>query len=302
MKAAVLHEYGGPSKLKYEDFEDPTPGPGEVRVRVLASSINPVDWKMRSGEARERFPVQFPGILGRDVAGIVESIGDGVAGFQQGDKVFALARKTYAELCVVPATDLAHVPEGLEMTAAGTVPLVSLTGDQLIREASEVQPGQTILLSGAMGSVGRCALWCALELGAKVIAGVRKSQMDEALALGATAVINLEDEDDLARVGVLDAVADAVGGKLGPKLLAKVKPGGAYGTLLGPPQDAILHPLVRIKPMMARPVAETLVRYGEALRDGTLKLPIDRVLPLKDAAEGQAIAEKGGAGKVVLVP
>ena len=302
MKAAVIHEYGAPSRLKYETVDDPKPGAGEVRVRVLAGSVNPVDWKMRSGEARERFPVQFPGILGRDVAGVVESLGEGVSGFAEGDKVFALARQTYAELCVVKAADLAHVPEGLDMIAAGAVPLVSLTGDQLIREASEVQAGQTILLTGATGSVGRCALFCALELGAKVIAGVRKKQIDEALALGATVAIAIDDADELARIGFVDAVADTVGGKLAPKLLAKIKPGGVYGSLLGPPADADLHPLVRVKPMMAQPRAETLVHYGEALRDGKLKLPIDHVLPLAEAAEAHTAAEKGGVGKIVLVP
>lgn len=302
MKAAVLHEYGAPSKLKYEDVQDPQPGPGEVRVRVLAASVNPVDWKMRSGEAKERFPVEFPGILGRDVAGIVDALGDGVSGFAEGDKVFALARRTYAELCVVKASDLAHIPEGLDMIAAGTVPLVALTGDQLIRVGTEVQPGQTILLTGAAGSVGRCALFCALEIGAKVIAAVRKKQIDEVLALGATAAIDLGDEDDLARVGLVDGVADTVGGKIAPKLLAKVKPGGTYGSVLGPPKDAVLHPLVQVKPIMAQPRPETVVHYGEALRDGKLKIPLDRALPLAEAAEAHASAEKGGVGKIVLVP
>ncbi len=302
MKAAVLHEYGSPSKLKYEDFEDPQPGPGEVRVHVHAVSVNPVDWKMRSGEARERFPVEFPAILGRDVAGIVESIGEGVTGFAEGDKVFALANKTYAELCVVKASDLAKIPDGLEMTAAAAVPLVSLTGDQLIRNATEVQSGQTVLLTGATGSVGRCALFCALELGGKVIAGVRKKQMDEALSLGAIAAINLDDEDDIARIGLLDGVADTVGGKLAPKLLAKVKPGGAYGSLVGPPKDAHLHPLVRVNAMMAHADADTVRHYGEALRRGKFKLPIDRVLPLSHAGEAQALGEKGGVGKIILAP
>lgn len=302
MKAAVLHEYGPASKLKYEDFADPKPGPGEVLVRVLAASINPVDWKMRSGEARERFPVQFPGILGRDAAGVVETLGQGVEGFHEGDKVFALTSQTYAELCVVKASDLAHIPEGLDMTAAATVPLVALTGDQLIREATEVQAGQTILLTGAVGSVGRCALFCAREIGAKVIAGVRRKQMDEALKLGAIVAIDLDEEDDLARVGLLDGVADAVGGKLAPKLLAKVKPGGVYGSLLGPPRDAELHPLVRIKPMMAHPNPETLVHYGEAVRDGKLHIPLGRVMPLAEAADAHTAAEKSGAGKIVLVP
>lgn len=302
MKAAVLHEYGGPSKLKYEDFPDPQPGPGEVRVRVLAASVNPVDWKMRSGAAKERFPVEFPGILGRDVAGVVDSLGEGVTGFQQGDKVFALARRTYAELCVVKASDLAHIPDRLDMVTAGTVPLVSLTGDQLIRKATEVQAGQTILLTGAAGSVGRCALFCALEIGAKVIAGVRKKQIDEVMALGATAAIDLSDDDDLARVGLLDGVADTVGGKIAPKLLAKVKPGGTYGSVLGPPQDAALHPLVQIHAMMAQPDPATIAHYGEALRDGRLKIPLERAMPLAEAADAHALAEKGSVGKIVLVP
>lgn len=302
MKAVVLHEYGTPSKLKYEDFEDPKPGPGEVRVRVLAVSVNPVDWKVRSGEAKERFPLTFPAILGRDVAGVVESIGEGVQGFHEGDRVFALAHSTYAELCVVKASELAHMPEGLEVTVAGAVPLVALTGDQLIREATEVQAGQTILLTGATGSVGRCAMFAALEIGAKVIAGVRKKQKDEAMALGAVAAIDLEDHAELASLGLVDGVADTVGGKLGPALLAKVRPGGAYGTLLGPPQGAILHPLARVKPMMAQPRPETVAHYGQAVRDGKLKLPVSQVLPLHDAAAAQAKAEKGGVGKIILVP
>ena len=302
MKAAVLHEYGAPSKLKYEDMPDPEPGPGEVRVRVLATSINPVDWKMRSGEAKALFPVEFPDILGRDVAGIVDALGDGVTGFAEGDRVFALTRHTYAELCIVKATDLAHIPEGLDMVAAGTVPIVSITGDQLIRSATQVQAGQTILLTGAVGSVGRCALFCALELGAKMIAGVRKKQIDDVLALGATAAIDLSSDDDLARVGLLDGVADTIGGKLAPKLLAKVKPGGNFGSVLGPPKDAELHPLVRVQPMRAQPDATTIVHYGEALRDGRLKIPLEHAMPLKDAAEAHAMAEKGGVGKIVLVP
>ena len=302
MKAVVLHEYGGPSKLKYEDFPDPVVSAGEVRVRVFAVSVNPVDWKIRSGAAKERFPMEFPGILGRDLAGVVESVGEGVEGFSIGDRVFALAQHTYAELCVVKASDLAHMPEGLDMTAAGTVPLVCLTGDQLIREAVELQAGQTVLLSGATGSVGRCALLAARELGANVIAGVRKKQVEEALKLGAVAAIDLEDDDDLARVGLVDAVADTVGGKIAPKLLAKVKPGGTFGSVLGPPRDAELHPLVRIKPMMAHPHPETVVHYGEALRDGRLQLPLTEVMPLAEAAAAHSAAEKGGVGKIVLVP
>lgn len=302
MKAVVLHEYGGPSKLKYEEFPDPVAGPGEVRVRVLSVSVNPVDWKIRSGAAKERFPLEFPGILGRDVAGVVDSVGEGVEGFAVGDRVFALTQRTYAELCVVKASELAHMPEGLDMTAAGAVPLVSLTGDQLIRQATEAQKGQTVLLTGAAGNVGRCALLAAKELGAKVIAAVRKKQIEEALKLGATAAIDVEDDEELARIGFVDGVADTVGGKIAPRLLTKVKPGGTFGSVLGPPIDAELNPLVRVKPMMAHPDPATIVHYGEALRDGKLDLPIAQVMPLAEASEAHSLAEKGGGGKVILVP
>lgn len=301
MKAVVLHEYGPPKNLKYEEIKEPHPGPGEVQVRVLAASINPIDFKMRSGAAKERFPVEFPAVLGRDVAGLVQKLGEGVEGFAVGDRVFALAWHTYAEYCVVKASELAKIPEGLEIPAASTVPLVSVTGDQLIHQAAGVQQGQTVVLTGALGSVGRCAMFCALEIGAKVIAGVRKKQLDEARDLGAVEAIDIGDKDDLARVGFVDAVADTVGGEVGTALLAKVKPGGNYGSLVGPPQGAALHPLVHVNPMMAHPDAAAMVHYAEALRDGKLKIPVERMMPLADAAEAHALAEKGGGGKIVLL-
>jgi len=302
MKAIVLHEYGPASNLKYEDFADPKPGAGEVLVRVQAASLNPIDWKLRSGAAKAIFPLSFPAVLGRDVAGTVRELGEGVENFAVGDRVFALSHATYAELCVVKAADLAKIPDGLEMTTAAAIPLVALTGDQLIRKAANLQPGQTILLTGAMGSVGRCALFAALEIGAHVIAGVRKHKMDEAMVLGAIAAIDINDNASIAALGALDGVADTVGGSIAAKLIAKVKPGGIFGTVVGPPTNAALHPTVKVNHIMASPDAATIVHYAEAVRDGKLKLPIDRVLPLAKAAEAQTAAEKGGIGKVILTP
>jgi NADPH:quinone reductase-like Zn-dependent oxidoreductase len=301
MKAAVLHEYGPPSNLRYEDFADPKPGEGEVLVRVSSTSINPVDLKMRSGAAKDRFPVEFPGILGRDVAGIVREVGEGVTTFAPGDRVMALAWHTYAELCIVKATELAKIPEGLEVTTAAAIPLVSVTGDQIVRDAAKAQPGQTILITGALGSVGRCAVYSAKELGAKVIAGVRSKQLEEAKALpGVIEAIALDDDEAIARLGLLDCVADTVGGDTAPKLLAKVKQGGNFGSVLGPPKDAALHPTVQVNAIMAHPDPATYIHYGEAIRDGKLILPIDRMLPLSDAAEAHAIAEKHVSGKIIL--
>ena len=301
MKAIVLHEYGGPEKLKYEDFEDPKIGEGEVLVKAASTSINPVDWKMRSGEVRAMFPVEFPGILGRDVAGIVREVSPEVTGFVPGDRVMALASKTYAELVAVKAADLARVAEGVDLAEAGGLPLVVATGDQLIRKALELQPGQTVLVTGATGSVGRVAVHAALKVGAKVIAGVRSKHLDDAKKLGAMEVLALDDENAFHSLGLLDAIADTVGGKTATALLAKVKPGGRFGTLLGPPEGAGLHPTVEIRAMSAVPDPRTLEIYSQDVRDGKLMIPIDRMVPLEEADEAQAAAEKGGVGKILLL-
>ena len=301
MKAVVLHEYGGPDKLKCEDAPDPEPGEGQVLVRVAAASINPIDWKMRSGAAKERFPVEFPAILGRDLSGTVRSVGAKVEGFAPGDKVMALAWKTYAELCVVNASDLVHVPEGMDLVEAAAVPLVTLTGEQLITLGTNIQKGQTVLVAGALGGVGRSAVFTAKQGGAVVIAGVRKAQKQEAQELGADEVIALDDDSDLERLGFIDAVADTVNGETAQKLIAKVKQGGVYGSVVGPPANAKLHPTVRVQPVMAKPDAAKLRWLAEQVAVGKLRIPIDRMVSLEDAANAHAAAEKGGVGGKILL-
>lgn len=143
-------------------------------------------------------------------------------------------------------------------------------------------------------------MFAAMEVGAKVIAGVRRRQMDEAMALGATAAIDVEDERSLALLGVVDGVADTLDHEVAAKLMGKVKPGGTFGSVLGPPSNAALHPTVRVRAMMAVPDPRTVAHYAEALRDGRLKLPVDRVMPMAEAAEAHALAEKGAKGKIVL--
>ena len=301
MKAVVLYQYGGPERLKYEEVDDPVAGPGEVLVRVASASINPIDWKMRSGEEKSLFPVEFPGILGRDVSGIVRSLGEGVTAFAPGDKVFALALKTYAELCVVKASDLAKVPEGLDLIVAGSLPLVTLTGEQLIRIGIGIQPGQTVLVAGALGGVGRSAIRTAKDMGAKVIAGVRERQLDDAVNLHADHVIALDDENAMAKLGMLDAVADAVGHETAQKLLSKVAPGGVFASVLGEPANTAMHPRVRVVVVRCVPDAPRMIKLAEAVRDKRLEIPIDRMIPLAEAGKGQAAAEEGGIGKVVLL-
>jgi len=300
MKAVVLHAYGPPSNLKYEDFADPTAGPGEVLIRVHAAGVNPIDWKIRSGATASRFTTTFPAILGYDFAGTVQALGEGVTGFAAGDRVFGRTDNCYAELTTVKASELAKVPEGLDLTVAGALATPVTTADQLIHEAVNAQPGQTILLTGALGSVGHVALFAAIESGVKVIAGVRKQEIDKAIALGATAAIDVNDDAALQSLGVVDAVADTIGGPLANKLLAHVKPGGNFGALTGPPSDAALHPTVTVHAFSSHPDAKAMLHYAETIRDGKLKFTADILLPLASAAESHTKAETGGVGKIVL--
>jgi NADPH:quinone reductase-like Zn-dependent oxidoreductase len=301
MKAVVLHEYGGPSNLKYEDVDDPVAGEGQVLVRVTASSVNPIDYKIRSGAMKAYMPLELPAILGRDISGIVREVGAGVTGFAPGDRVIALGNNAYAELAVVKAEDLAHVPEKLDLAEAAALPLVTLTGEQLITRGAKIQSGQTVLVAGAAGNVGRSAVWTAKKAGAIVFAGVRKSQMKEAAELGADQVLALDDAAAMEKLGLIDAVADTVGHETAEMLLGKVKQGGVFASVLGPPGNAKMHPTVKIESVRVVPDASMLKTLAEDVVAGKLKIPIDRMVPLADAGEAQAAAEKGGIGKVLLL-
>src|SRR6202142_264215 len=199
MRAVVLHEYGGPEKLKFEDnVPEPQISGDTVLIAAAAASVNPIDWKMRSGMRRKDFPLSFPAILGRDVSGVVRAVGANVKHFKPGDRVLALSNKTYAELVAVAGSDLTHLPDGLNLADAAAIPLIALTGEQLVRLATRVQKGQTVLVTGALGSVGRAAVHTAKKMGAQVIAGVRKKSLKDAEALGAAGVVAIDDDDAIA--------------------------------------------------------------------------------------------------------
>ena len=242
MKAIVVHEYGGPEVLKYEDYPDPVPGTGEVLVRVAAASVNPIDYKRRAGLTKDFYPMTFPGLIGVDMSGTVAKLGPGVGGFSVGDQVFAMADNTYAELCVVKAEVLAKVPQGLDLIEAAALPLVTVTGNQLML-ATEIKAGQTVLVVGAIGNVGRSAVFTAKQRGATVIAGVLKKQFDEAKTVGADQLVATDDDTALVSLPRLDAVADSVGGKTAEKLIGKVKPGGVYASVVEAPQSAAILPI-----------------------------------------------------------
>jgi NADPH:quinone reductase-like Zn-dependent oxidoreductase len=300
MKAVVVHQYGGPEVLKFEDYPDPVAGAGEVLVRVAATSVNPIDYKRRAGLTKDFYPINFPGLMGVDVAGTVVKVGPGVETFAAGNQVFAMADNTYAELCVVKADILAELPEGLDLVEAAALPLVTTTGNQLA-SAAGIKAGQTVFVAGAAGNVGRSAVFTAKQLGATVMAGVLKRQMEEAKSIGADQLVATDDDNAIASLPLVDAVADTVNGKTAETLIAKVKPGGVYASVVGAPRNAEKYPTVKVVSVYATADRKTLQFMAEAVRDGKLTIPIGPRLPLSKAAEAQAAAEKGGIGKVLLL-
>ena len=301
MKAVVVHAYGKPEVLRYEDYPDPVAGPGEVLIRVAAASINNVDVKRRSGEWKEPFPIAFPGILGYDVSGTIERLGPGAEGFAPGDRVFAMADKSYAELCAVKAAIVAKVPNGLDLAEAAVLPVVGTTGHLLITRGAQITSGQTVIILGAVGNVGRSAVTTARDRGAKVIAAVRKDQVDAAASLGVDEVVSTDDLSAIAKMPAIDAVADTVGGRTAEAFLSKVKPGGIFVSVVAVPGNAQAFPTVKSHFMASNPDAEVLALVAKAVVDRRLTIPINRKIPLKDAAAGHAAFESGIREKILLL-
>lgn len=301
MNAVILHAYGDVSQLSYETDEDlPPVGAGEVRVRLRATSINPIDWKLRSGAYKDRYPLDLPEILGRDLSGEVDEIGTGVGGWSKGMRVMALANGTFAEYTTAKADVLAPIPDALSFEQAAALPLVLTTGAQLIERAAKVQPGQTVLVTGALGSVGRTAVYVAKRHGARVIAGVKASQREEAAKLGADQVVALDIPEEFAHLHELDVVADCVGGPVGERAIKALRDNGVYATVVGAPA----HPPergIRVEPMAAVPDASRLAELAFDVVNGALEIPIAKTFPLAQIQEATRVAESGGAGGKVVI-
>jgi NADPH:quinone reductase-like Zn-dependent oxidoreductase len=303
MRAVVLHEYGGPEKLKFEDnVSEPQISGGTVLIATAAASVNPIDWKLRSGMRQKDSPLSFPAILGRDVSGVVRMVGTNVKHFKAGDRVLALSNATYAELVAVDDSDVTHLPDGVDLEDAAAIPLIALTGDQLVRLATNVKKGQVVLITGALGSVGRAAVHTAKKIGALVIAGVRAKELNDALSLGVSDVLAIDDDKAIEKFRLVDAIADTVGGEVAAKLIAKVKQSGSFGyASVLPESSAAQNPTVKITRVRTQPDPSKVREFADDVRDGKFVLPIGRRMQLHDAAEAHVLGEKGGIGKILLL-
>jgi len=216
--------------------------------------------------------------------------------------VMALANGTYAEYTVTKADVLAPIPDGLDFEKAAALPLVLITGAQLIERAVKPQRGQTVLVTGALGSVGRTAMHVARQHGARVLAGVRASEKEKAAQLTVDGVVAIDAEEEIDRLHDLDAIADTVGGTTIQRLLKTIRAGGVLGSVLGVPEGAKDHN-IRVEPIMAVPDASRLYQLADDVARGEFSIPIARTMKLEEAAEAQRLAEKGSTGgKIILVP
>ncbi len=299
MKAIVLTGYGDVDRLEMREVPEPRAAAGELKVRVSASSVNAVDWKIRRGDMKAWMPVEFPHILGRDTSGEVVEVGSQGTGFKVGDRVLGLVRQAYAEYVTAPLDAWALLPPKLDLKDAAALPVVALTGAQLIEEAVRPRRNDLLLVTGALGSVARSAVHAATKLGARVIAGVRKGQVPEAAKLGVESVVALDDPAMVDRIPLLDSIADTVGGETVAKLLSRVKRGGTIGSVLGEPSGAKERGLV-VRAIQTHADSKRLAALAQAVVAGELVIPIGGRFPLSNAREAHRLAERGGTGKVLL--
>jgi len=299
MKAVVLTGYGDVEKLELRELPAPRVGPGELSVRVSGISINPIDWKIRRGDLRGVMPIELPVTLGRDASGEVIEVGPGARGFAIGARVMGYVQAAYAERVVAKAESWAIVPPQIDLIDAAAIPLVGLTGSQLI-DAVDPSAGQTLLVTGAVGSVGRVAVFAARARGAQVWAGVRRTQKQDAAQLGVDHIVALDDDRELDALPQLDAIADTVGGDTMQKLLSHVRRGGTIGSVLGKPPGAEERGLV-VRAIFAHPDPVRLAELGRAVAERRLAIPIARRFPLAQVRAAHSFAERCAGGKVILV-
>jgi NADPH:quinone reductase-like Zn-dependent oxidoreductase len=306
MKAIQIHEFGGPEVLKFEDAPKPKPQRDEVLIKVFATSVNPVDWKIRKGRAKGKFPVKFPLIPGWDVSGEIEEVGSDIVNFRKGDEVYSrpdpTKNGTYAEYVVVKADLVNEKPKSIDHEKAAAVPLAGLTAWQALFDHGNLEKGEKVLIQGASGGVGTFAVQFAKWKGAYVVGTASKKNIDFVKELGADEVIDYENEKFENKVKDVDLVLDLVGGDVQERSLKIIKNGGRLVTTVQPQnQQEAEEKNIRIEGFLTQSVPEELEQIKQLIDSGKVKPVVSKIMPLKDAAKAQQLSEEGHPrGKIVL--
>jgi NADPH:quinone reductase-like Zn-dependent oxidoreductase len=303
MKAVRIHEFGGPETLRIEDLPIPEPGAGEVRIRVMAAGVNPVDYKIRNGGY---VPVDaLPLTLGREVAGVVDAVGAGVTGIPVGEAVYAMLSRDhggYVEFVAEKAEHCAHKPLRLDFLQASAVPLAGLTAWQGLFDHGGLKADQRVLIHGAAGGVGHLAVQFAAARGAIVIATCAGKDHAFVKGLGATEVIDYKAQRFEDVVHNVDLVFDLIAGEVQDRSWKVLKDGGALvSTLKAPDKAKAAAKHARAMHYMAQPSGPELAEIARLIDAGQVTPWIDRVYPLSEAAQAEIHLERDHVrGKVVL--
>jgi len=307
MKAVRIHQYGGSEVLVYENAPLPTILPDEVLIKVHASGVNPVDWKIREGLRLTTFPTELPLTLGWDVSGVIESIGTEVTDFKKGDKVYSrpnIARNgTYAEYVAVKASEVAFKPKTIEHVRAASVPLAALTAWQALFDHGKLEAGQKVLIIGASGGVGSFAVQLAKWKKAKVIGVCSSKNVDFLKSLKADQVIDYTTVHYEDVVKNVDLVFDAVGGEAKVHGWKVLKAGGMFVSITGKPESNDPHAEGKHGAgFIVTPNKEQLTQIAKLIDEGTLRPVVSTVLPLSDARKAQDMLQhsQNVRGKIVL--
>ena len=306
MKAIVVHEYGGPEVLKFEDVPVPSPKDDEMLIKVVAAGVNSFDGVLRSGQYAKIFKMQLPWIPGYDVAGTVEKVGSKITKFHVGDPVYAFiyipTGGGYAEYALAKERDTAPKPATLSFAEAAGVPSVALTAWQAVVDKGNVQSGQTVLIHGASGGIGLFAIPIAKIRGAKVFATASTANQDFLKQLGADVPIDYKTQkfEDITKN--VDVVIDGVGGDTLAKSYPIVKKGGSVVSLVARVDQAQLDKYgLRGASLEVHPDSDQLAQIGKLIDEKKIKVVVSDTFPLAEAAKAEAKADTGHArGKIVL--
>ncbi|MFD8009690.1 NADP-dependent oxidoreductase [Streptomyces sp. NPDC058955] len=310
MEAILFEEFGGPEVLRHTtDAEVPVPGPGEVRLRVAAAGVNPMDWKVRRGLLEEFFPTTFPAVPGIEVAGTVDAVGEGVTGLAVGDEVFGWSTTGAYARYALAGGNLLPKPAGLSWEAAAGLPVAGETAARVLEQLG-VREGETLFLHGAAGIVGTIAVQLAVAAGVTVVGSASVSNHAYLRELGAVPVAYGDGLADRVRAAApqgVDAVFDAAGHGVLPVAIGLLGGEGVADkarivTIAS--VDAAEHGIAYSLPEQdAERVRGWLSAQAEGVLAGTLRLRHAQTLPLKEAARAQELSETGHTrGKLVLVP
>ena len=301
MKAVVISAYGDNGVVRYTDVDRPEPRAGEVLLKVHAAGVNPVDWKIRSG-AGQRMGMTLPIHLGSEIAGTVESIGDGVGGLEEGDSVSGVVKSGgFAEYAIAKATDIAPKPANLDFIHAAALPLGALTAWQAMFDVAKLTGGQRLLITNSSGGVGSLAVQLAKARGVHVTAMASGRNEEYVRGLGADAFIDYTKQPFEQVAGDMDVVFDTVGGDTFQRAFATLKKGGFLVTAVAFPTDEDRQHGVGVARVLSKPDAAQLAAIAKMVEAGHLKMHVATVLPLAEVRQALELSEAGRTrGKIVL--